>query len=83
MQIDYSGLSDVCKCKNKKVCCVLMCTAESAALDTVKNTVYSFRNLRVIDCYEAAGIRMLTLVQPYSDENVLNAFIRHLESYRE
>lgn len=57
--------------------------AESAALDTVKNATSSFRNMRLIDCYEVAGVRMLTLVLPYSDENVLNSFIRHLESYRE
>jgi len=63
------------------MCCYYK--AESAALDTVKNTVYSFRHLRIIDCYEVAGVRMLTLVKPYSDDSVLNSFIRHLESYRE
>ena len=58
-------------------------TAESAALDTVKNAINSYRSLRLIDCYQVAGVRMLTLVQPYSDESVLNGFIRNLEMYRD
>ena len=58
-------------------------TAESAAVDTLKNAMHSFRTSGIVERYEAADLPILTLSLPYQDDDVLQEFIRHLEHYRE
>jgi len=58
-------------------------TVESAAVDTLKNAMHSFRSSGIVDRYEVADLPVLALGVSYQDEDVLQDFIRHLELYRE
>lgn len=58
-------------------------TAESAAMDILKNAVHSFRSSGMVDRYEVADLPVLALNEAYQDDDVLQEFIRHLELYRE
>jgi glycerol-3-phosphate O-acyltransferase 1/2 len=57
--------------------------AESAAIDTIRNAVHSFRSSGVVNRYEVAGVSMLSLSPAYRDETVLDGFIKRFETYRE
>jgi len=58
-------------------------TAESAAIDTVKNAVHSFRSSGIVDRYEVADLPVLALSSLYQEDEVLQEFIRCLELCRE
>jgi len=58
-------------------------TAESAAIDTVKNAIHSFRSSGMVDRYEVADLPVLALSESYQDDDILQEFIRHLELYRD
>jgi len=58
-------------------------TAESAAVDTLKNAMHSFRSSGIVERYEVADLPILALGSSYNDDDVLQEFIRHLEMYRE
>ena len=58
-------------------------TAESAAVETLNNTMHSFRSSGIVERYEVADLPVLALSLPYQDDDVLQEFIRRLELYRE
>lgn len=58
-------------------------SAESVALDTLKNAIRGFENAGVIHCYSEASVAMIALTEEYYSEELLFTFIRRLESYRE
>jgi len=64
-------------------CYYSVVTAESAAVDTLKNAMHSFRSSGIVERYEVANLPILALGSSYSDDDVLQEFIRHLEMYRE
>jgi len=58
-------------------------SAESVALDTLKNAIRGFENAGVIHCYNEASVAMIGLTEEYHSEELLFSFIRRLELYRE
>lgn len=56
--------------------------AESAALETLKCAVKSYKDLRIIDYYNVGGVSMLELHGRYDVRDSLNLYLQMLESLR-
>lgn len=56
--------------------------AESAALETLKNAVKSYKDLRIIASFNVSNVTMLELHGRYNVRDSLNLYIRMLESLR-
>ncbi|XP_045189642.2 glycerol-3-phosphate acyltransferase 1, mitochondrial-like [Mercenaria mercenaria] len=56
--------------------------SESAALETLKSAVKSYKDVRIIDYYNAGGVSMLELHGRYDVRDSLHKYLQMLESLR-
>ncbi|KAK3096107.1 hypothetical protein FSP39_023318 [Pinctada imbricata] len=56
---------------------------ESAALDSVKNAIKAFQDVKIIDIYYAGNLRMVELHDHFEVRDRLNSYIDLLESLRD
>ncbi|XP_046560491.1 glycerol-3-phosphate acyltransferase 1, mitochondrial-like [Haliotis rubra] len=54
--------------------------AESASMDTLKNAVKAYQNIRVVECYNASNLRIIGLCDHYQVRERLGHYIELLET---
>ncbi|XP_071089554.1 glycerol-3-phosphate acyltransferase 1, mitochondrial-like isoform X1 [Haliotis cracherodii] len=57
--------------------------AESASMDTLKNAVKAYQNIRIVECYNASNLRIIGLCDHYQVKERLGHYIELLETLRE
>ena len=59
-----------------------MISGESAAMETIKNAVKSFTDLKILDSYCAGNLQMIELNSRYNVQERLNQYLTMLGALR-
>ena len=62
--------------------CTILLSGESAVLETIKNAIKSFTDLKILDAYSAGNLRILELNSRYNVKDRLNQYLIMLGALR-